>query len=123
MRDIEKRPQQARAITQYLDTLQILLLGLGKTLNPGASVLARLPEGVRTELGPDATGLGWVYQYALVDTSGKQSIADLRSYQDWYLRYYLRSVPGVADVAPIGGYERQYQVNLDRTVCGRTASR
>ena len=78
-----------------------------------SSVLARLPEGVRTELGPDATGLGWIYQYALVDTSGKQSIADLRSYQDWYLRYYLRSVPGVADVAPIGGYERQYQVNLD----------
>src|ERR1035441_275423 len=65
-----------------------------------SSVLARLPEGVRTELGPDATGLGWIYQYALVDTSGKQSIADLRSYQDWYLRYYLRSVPGVADVAP-----------------------
>ena len=73
----------------------------------------RLPEGVKTELGPDATGLGWVYQYALVDPSGKQSLADLRSYQDWYLRYYLRSVPGVAEVAPIGGYTRQYQVNLD----------
>ena len=78
-----------------------------------SSVLARLPEGVKTELGPDATGLGWVYQYALVDTSGKQNSADLRSYQDWNLRYYLRSVPGVAEVAPIGGYERQYQVNLD----------
>ncbi len=57
--------------------------------------------------------LGWVFQYALVDTSGKHSLADLRSYQDWYLRYYLRSVPGVAEVAPIGGYTRQYQVNLD----------
>ena len=78
-----------------------------------SSVLPRLPEGVTTELGPDATGLGWVYQYALVDSSGKTGIADLRSYQDWYLRYYLRSVPGVADVAPIGGYTRQYQVNLD----------
>jgi len=63
-------------------------------------VLSRLPEGVTTELGPDATGLGWIYQYALVDTSGQHSLADLRSYQDWYLRYYLRAVPGVADVAP-----------------------
>jgi Cu(I)/Ag(I) efflux system membrane protein CusA/SilA len=78
-----------------------------------ASVLPRLPDGVKTELGPDATSLGWVFQYALVDTTGKHSLADLRSYQDWYLNYYLRSVPGVAEVAPIGGYTRQYQVNLD----------
>ncbi len=74
---------------------------------------SRLPEGVKTEIGPDATALGWVYQYALVDTSGKHSLADLRSYQDWYLRYYLRSVPGVAEVAPVGGYTRQFQVNVD----------
>ncbi len=78
-----------------------------------SSVLPRLPDGVKTELGPDATALGWIFQYALVDKSGKHSLADLRSYQDWYLRYYLRSVPGVAEVAPIGGYTRQYQVNLD----------
>lgn len=78
-----------------------------------SSVAPQLPEGVKTELGPDATALGWVFQYALVDTSGKHSLADLRSYQDWYLNYYLRSVPGVAEVAPIGGYTRQYQVNLD----------
>ncbi len=78
-----------------------------------SGVLPRLPEGVKTELGPDATALGWVFQYALVDTSGTHSLADLRSYQDWYLRYYLRSVPGVAEVAPVGGYTRQYQVNLD----------
>jgi Cu(I)/Ag(I) efflux system membrane protein CusA/SilA len=78
-----------------------------------SSVGPRLPEGVKTELGPDATALGWVYQYALVDTTGKHNLADLRSYQDWYLSYYLRSVPGVAEVAPIGGYTRQYQVNLD----------
>src|SRR5271157_5594882 len=58
-----------------------------------SSVLARLPEGVTTQLGPDATGLGWIYQYALVDTSGKLNSADLRSYQEWNLRYYLRSVP------------------------------
>ena len=84
-----------------------------RTMEYLSGVLPRLPEGVKTELGPDATSVGWIYQYALVDRSGKLSLADLRSYQDWYLRYYLRSVPGVAEVAPIGGYTRQYQVNLD----------
>jgi copper/silver efflux system protein len=78
-----------------------------------SSVTSRLPEGVKTELGPDATSLGWIFQYALVDTTGKHTTAEMRSYQDWYLRYYLRSVPGVAEVAPIGGYTQQYQVNLD----------
>ena len=67
----------------------------------------------RTELGPDATGLGWVFQYALVDRSGKHSLADLRSYQDWYLRSYLKAVPGVSEVASLGGFGRQYQVNVD----------
>ena len=78
-----------------------------------SSALSHLPDGVKTELGPDATSLGWIFQYALVDTSGKHSLAEMRSYQDWYLRYYLRSVPGVSEVAPIGGYSRQYQVNID----------
>jgi Cu(I)/Ag(I) efflux system membrane protein CusA/SilA len=84
-----------------------------RTMEYMASVLTRLPEGVKTELGPDATSLGWVYQYALVDTTGQHTLAELRSFEDWKLRYYLRSVPGVADVAPVGGYTRQYQVNLD----------
>jgi len=78
-----------------------------------SGVQQRLPQGVRTELGPDATGLGWIFQYALVDTTGTRSLAEIRSYQDWYLRYYLKSVPGVAEVAPIGGFVRQYQVNVD----------
>src|SRR5512136_490983 len=78
-----------------------------------ASVLPRLPQGVRAEMGPDATPLGWVFQYVLLDQSGKHSLADLRSYQDWYLKYYLKAVPGVAEVAPIGGFSRQYQVNVD----------
>ena len=78
-----------------------------------SAALARLPEGVKTELGPDANGLGWVYQYALVDDSGTESPADLRSIQDWYLRYHLKSVRGVADVASLGGYVRQFQVNVD----------
>lgn len=75
----------------------------------------RLPEGVTPQLGPDATGVGWVYQYALVDESGEQDLASLRSFQDWYLRYWLRAVEGVAEVASIGGFVRQYQVNLDPT--------
>lgn len=75
----------------------------------------RLPEGVTAQLGPDATGVGWVYQYALVDESGQQDLASLRSFQDWYLRYWLRAVEGVAEVASIGGFVRQYQVNLDPT--------
>ena len=78
-----------------------------------ASVLPRLPQGVTTVLGPDATALGWVYQYALVDESGTNTLADLRTCQDWYLNYYLKSVPGVAEVAPVGGFGKQYQVNLD----------
>ena len=84
-----------------------------RTLEYLSAVQQRLPQGVQTELGPDATGLGWIYQYALVDTTGSRSLAELRSYQDWYLRYYLKSVPGVAEVAPIGGFRQQYQVNLD----------
>ncbi|MBI5827206.1 MAG: efflux RND transporter permease subunit, partial [Deltaproteobacteria bacterium] len=84
-----------------------------RTLEYLSKILPQLPEGVRTELGPDATGVGWVYQYALVDRTGRQSLADLRAFQDWYMRYYLQSVPGVAEVASIGGFQRQYQVNID----------
>ncbi len=72
-----------------------------------------LPQGVRTELGPDATGVGWVYQYAVVDDSGKLPPTDLRTLQDWNLRYRIQSVPGVAEVASIGGFVQQYQVTVD----------
>jgi copper/silver efflux system protein len=84
-----------------------------RTLEYLSSLLPRLPDDVRTELGPDATGLGWIFQYALVDTSGQRNLAELRSLQDWYLRYHLKAVPGVAEVAAVGGYARQYQVNVD----------
>ncbi|MFL5374820.1 MAG: efflux RND transporter permease subunit, partial [Myxococcales bacterium] len=84
-----------------------------RTLEYLSPVLSRLPQGATTELGPDATGLGWVFQYVLADESHTHSLAELRSYQDWYLRYHLKSVRGVADVASVGGYVRQYQVNVD----------
>ncbi|MBC8133773.1 MAG: efflux RND transporter permease subunit [Deltaproteobacteria bacterium] len=72
-----------------------------------------LPEGVSPTLGPDATGIGWVFQYALTDTSGKHSLADIRTFQDFTLRYALGSVSGVAEIASIGGYQKQYQVTID----------
>lgn len=75
--------------------------------------IADLPEGVRPTLGPDATGVGWVYQYALVDKTGQQDLSDLRSLQDFNLRYALESVEGVAEVASVGGFVREYQINLD----------
>lgn len=84
-----------------------------RTLEYLQSVLPRLPQDVKTELGPDATGIGWVYQYALLDRTGKHSLAELRSLQDWFLRYQLQSVSGVAEVASLGGFVRQYQVKLD----------
>src|SRR5919109_996489 len=76
-------------------------------------IRGQLPEGVNPVIGPDATGVGWVFEYALVDESGQHNLAELRSFQDWYLRYWLASVPGVAEVASIGGFVKQYQVNLD----------
>jgi Cu(I)/Ag(I) efflux system membrane protein CusA/SilA len=84
-----------------------------RTLEYLSPVLSRLPQGATTELGPDATGLGWVFQYVLADESRSHTLAELRSSQDWYLRYHLKSVRGVADVASVGGYVRQYQVNVD----------
>jgi Cu(I)/Ag(I) efflux system membrane protein CusA/SilA len=78
-----------------------------------SKIQSHLPAGVRTELGPDATSVGWIYQYALVDESGKNATDDIRSYQDWFLRYALQSVPGVAEVASVGGFQKQYQVTLD----------
>lgn len=73
----------------------------------------KLPEGVTPQLGPDATPVGWIYQYALIDETGKHNLAELRTFQDWYLRYWLRSVPGVSEVASVGGFVKQYQINLD----------
>ncbi len=79
-------------------------------------VSGRLPAGVTPSLGPDATGVGWVYEYALVDRTGKHDLSELRSLQDWYLRYPLQTVPGVSEVASVGGYVKQYQVEVNPNV-------
>ncbi len=76
-------------------------------------ITGRLPAGIHPVIGPDATGAGWVYEYVVVDRTHQRSLAELRSIQDWYLRYQLETVPGVAEVATIGGFVKQYQVNLD----------
>ncbi|MBI2185694.1 MAG: efflux RND transporter permease subunit, partial [Acidobacteria bacterium] len=76
-------------------------------------IRGQLPDGVNPVIGPDATGVGWVFEYALVDETGRHTLADLRGFQDWYLRYWLASVEGVAEVATIGGFVKQYQVTLD----------
>ena len=78
-----------------------------------SQVQSRLPEGAKASLGPDATGVGWIYEYALVDKSGRHDLAELRSLQDWFLRFELKAVPGVAEVASIGGMVRQYQIVVD----------
>src|SRR5512146_3184729 len=78
-----------------------------------AKLQGKLPPGVTPQIGPDATGVGWVFEYALVDDTGRHDLQQLRSFQDWQLRYWLSAVPGVAEVASIGGYEKEYQIELD----------
>ncbi len=84
-----------------------------RVLEQLSEVETRLPASARPELGPDATGVGWVFEYALVDRSGQHDLAELRSLQDWFLKYELQTVPGVAEVATVGGMVRQYQVVVD----------
>lgn len=78
-----------------------------------SKIQGQLPAGVSPSIGPDASGVGWVYQYVLVDKTGKHDLSEIKSFQDWYLRYWLASVPGVAEVTSVGGYEKQYQVEVD----------
>ncbi|MCU1261064.1 MAG: heavy metal efflux pump, CzcA family, partial [Bryobacterales bacterium] len=78
-----------------------------------SKISGQLPEGVSPKLGPDATGVGWAFQYALVDKTGQNNLQQMRSFNDWYLRYWLESVPGVAEVATVGGFVKQYQINID----------
>src|SRR6266581_2248441 len=87
--------------------------GRSRALEYMSKIQGKLPEGVNPTLGPDATGVGWAFEYALVDKTGKNNLAQLRSFNDWYMRYWLESVPGVAEVATVGGFVKQYQVNID----------
>src|SRR5881396_1472886 len=87
--------------------------GRSRVLEYMSKITGKLPEGVSPRLGPDATGVGWAFEYALVDKTGTNNLAQLRSFNDWYMRYWLESVPGVAEVAVVGGYVKQYQVTID----------
>src|SRR5436853_989561 len=87
--------------------------GRSRVLEYMSKLSGKLPQGVSPTLGPDATGVGWAFQYALVDKTGANNLAQLRSFNDWYMRYWLESVPGVAEVATVGGFVKQYQVNVD----------
>jgi Cu(I)/Ag(I) efflux system membrane protein CusA/SilA len=115
------RVKSVRAQTMFGDSYVFVVFQDGTDLYWARSrvteylqqIAGRLPADVHPAIGPDATGAGWVYEYAIVDRSHTKSLADLRALQDWYLRYQLETVPGVAEVASIGGFVRQYQVNLD----------
>ncbi len=87
--------------------------GRSRVLEYMSKIAGKLPEGVTPTLGPDATGVGWAFEYALVDKTGKNNLAQMRSFNDWYMRYWLESVPGVAEAATVGGFVKQYQVNVD----------
>src|SRR6266853_443827 len=87
--------------------------GRTRVLEYMSKITGQLPEGISPKLGPDATGVGWAFQYALVDKTAQNNLQQMRSFNDWYLRYWLQSVPGVAEVATIGGFVKQYQVNVD----------
>jgi len=115
------RVKNVRAQTMFGDSYVFVVFQDGTDLYWARSrvieylqqIEGKLPADVHPAIGPDATGAGWVYEYAIVDRSHTKSLADLRALQDWYLRYQLETVPGVAEVASIGGFVRQYQVNLD----------
>ena len=115
------RVKNVRAQTMFGDSYVFVVFQDGTDLYWARSrvieylqqIAGKLPADVHPAIGPDATGAGWVYEYAIVDRSHTKSLADLRALQDWYLRYQLETVPGVAEVASIGGFVRQYQVNLD----------
>src|SRR5213594_3105728 len=87
--------------------------GRSRVLEYMSKLSGKLPGGVSPTLGPDATGVGWAFQYALIDKTGANNLAQLRSFNDWYMRYFLESVPGVAEVASVGGFVKQYQVIVD----------
>ena len=115
------KAKAVRGFSMYGDSFVYILFEDGtdlywarsRVLEYLSQVRSELPDGVEPQLGPDATGVGWIYQYALVDRSGKHDLAELRSLQDWRLRFELQRVPGVAEVASVGGFVRQYEAVVD----------
>lgn len=115
------KAKAVRGFSMYGDSFVYILFEDGtdlywarsRVLEYLSQVRSELPEGVEPQLGPDATGVGWIYQYALIDKTGKQDLAELRSLQDWRLRFELQRVPGVAEVASVGGFVRQYEAVID----------
>ncbi|MFM7784148.1 MAG: efflux RND transporter permease subunit, partial [Gammaproteobacteria bacterium] len=115
------RARTVRSFSYFGDSFVYVLFEEGtdpywarsRVLEYMGQVSARLPAGARPQLGPDATGVGWIYQYALVDRSGRHDLASLRALQDWFLKFELQSLPGVAEVATVGGMVKQYQVEVD----------
>ena len=115
------RVQAVRAQTMFGDSYVFVVFASGTNLYWARSrvleylqqIQGQMPAGVHPEIGPDATGAGWVYEYALVDHRHNLSLAGLRALQDWFLRYRLETVPGVAEVATIGGWRKEFQVRLD----------
>src|SRR2546428_720014 len=100
-------------VTVIFDEGTDIYWGRSRVLEYMSKITGKLPAAVSPALGPDATGVGWAFEYALVDKSGKHTPWELRSFNDWYMRYWLSSVPGVAEVAPVGGFVKQYQVTVD----------
>lgn len=115
------KAKAVRGFSMYGDSFVYILFEDGtdlywarsRVLEYLSQVRSELPDGVEPQLGPDATGVGWIYQYALVDKTGKHDLAELRSLQDWRLRFELQRVPGVAEVASVGGFVRQYEAVVD----------
>ncbi|MGH9831329.1 MAG: efflux RND transporter permease subunit, partial [Blastocatellia bacterium] len=113
--------QSVRAQTMFGDSFVYVIFKDGTDIYWGRSRVVEylqglqnsLPEGVTPVIGPDATGVGWIFEYALMDKSGKQNLEQLRGFQDWHLRYWLESVDGVSEVASVGGFVKQYQINVD----------
>src|SRR5438309_6392306 len=100
-------------VTVIFDEGTDIYWGRSRVLEYMSKITGKLPEGVSPKMGPDATGVGWAFQYALVDKTGQNNLQQMRSFNDWYLRYWLSSVPGVAEVATVGGFVKQYQINVD----------
>ena len=112
-RSSSAHPTQASRLRSLFDDRTDPYWARSRVVESLNQVQSRLPPGANAALGPDATGVGWIYEYALVDRTGTQDIGQLRALNDWFLKFELKTVPDVAEVASIGGMVRQYQVLLD----------